>query len=130
MNVPLHWLMCFYHSWHLIFASNDFSVFFTKKNLPTSQTSLLFQCVFFFVLSFISISQVSVGTRQTWSIGVKHLAKTSSLRRSRRLSWSLCGRPYKTLHSSSWRLLPSSPLASLSTSLLERKANVRKGQKG
>lgn len=78
----------------------------------------------------VSIAQVSVGTRQTWSVDTKRSVKTSSRRRSPRLSWSSCGRPYRTSHSSSWRPPPSSPSVSLSTSLPEKKANVRTGADG
>lgn len=88
-------------------------------------------CVFLFVSSsffcLVPIHQVSVGTRQTWNVGTKHMARTSSPRRRPRLSWSLCGRPYRTSHSSSWRPLPSSLSASLCTNLQERKVNVRAG---
>lgn len=81
-----------------------------------------------FVLSCVSTCQASVGTQQTWSVGIKHSAKTSSLQRSPRPFWSSCGKLYRMWHSSYWRLLPSSPLASLSTSLQERKVNVRAGR--
>lgn len=91
------------------------------------ETFAIISTVLFLYVTIFSISQVLVGTRQTWSAGAKHSAKTSSLRRNPRLSWSSCGRPYRTSHSSSWRLLPSSLLASLSTSLPERTAKVRRG---
>lgn len=107
-------------------CKSGFFFHFTERILLTS--CFLFSPLFFsmfFVSSSIFISQVSVGTQQTWSAGAKHLAKTSSLLRSPRLSWSWCGRPYRTSRSSSWRPLPSSPLASLSTSLPERILNVR-----
>lgn len=87
--------------------------------------------VFLFISSSVStISQVSVGTRQTWSVGTKRSAITSSPRRRPRLSWSSCGRPYRTSLSSSWRPPPSSPSACLSTSLQEGTPNVRRGAGG
>lgn len=114
-------LLCFYHSWHVNCLLNKFA------NISTFLifTPYFSTCVFLFVSFSVPIRQVSVGTPQTWSVGAKRTAKTSSPQRSPRLSWSLCGRPYRTSHSSSWRPLPSSPLASLSTNLLERKVNVR-----
>lgn len=92
----------------------------------------LFRSSYFthFVSSSVPIRQVSVGTQQTWNVGAKHMAKTSSPRRSPRPSWSLCGRPYRTSHSSSWRPLPSSLSASLFTNHRERKVNVRTGARG
>lgn len=77
-----------------------------------------------------SLYQVSVGIRQTWNVGAKPSAKTSFRPKRPRRSWNLCGRPYRTSHLSFWRPLPSSPLAFPSTSLLEKKLNVRMWTKG
>lgn len=74
--------------------------------------------------------QVSVGSRQTWNVGAKPSAKTSFPPKRPRRSWNLCGRPYRMSHLSFWRPLPSSPLASPSTSLQEKKLNVRMWTKG
>lgn len=126
INVPLCVQMClfFYHFCHENFALSE-----EKKETLISYFHFSFSpCVS--VSSSFYISQVSVGTRQTWSFGANRSAKTSSPLRSPRLSWSWCGRPYRTSHSSSWRPPPSSPSASLSTSLLERTQNVRMGGRG